>query len=68
MNAAVMAHGLTTGGRQGAREALEGFWHGVVRVSAVAVYRMSRRAKPRSTRGCPIDASLGTQSILNNHP
>jgi NTE family protein len=34
MNAAVMAHGLTTGGRQGAREALEGFWHGVARVSA----------------------------------
>ena len=34
MNAAVMAHGLTTGGRQGAREALEEFWHGVARVSA----------------------------------
>jgi hypothetical protein len=34
MNAAVMAHGLTTGGRQGAREALEGFWHGVARLSA----------------------------------
>jgi len=34
MNAAVMAHGLTTGGRNGAREALEEFWHGVARVSA----------------------------------
>ena len=34
MNAAVMAHGLTTGGRTGAREALEEFWHGVARVSA----------------------------------
>jgi len=34
MNAAVMAHGLTTGGRLGAREALERFWHGVARVSA----------------------------------
>ena len=34
MNAAVMAHGLTTGGRKGAREALEEFWHGVPRVSA----------------------------------
>src|ERR1700751_3117551 len=34
MNAAVMAHGLTTGGRRGAREALEEFWHGVARVSA----------------------------------
>ena len=33
MNAAVMAHGLTTGGRKGAREALEEFWHGVARVS-----------------------------------
>jgi NTE family protein len=29
-----MAHGLTTGGRKGAREALEEFWHGVARVSA----------------------------------
>ena len=34
MNAAVMAHGLTTGGRQGAREALEEFWLGVARISA----------------------------------
>jgi NTE family protein len=34
MNAAVMAHGLTTSGRKGAREALEEFWHGVARVSA----------------------------------
>ena len=34
MNGAVMAHGLTTGGRKGAREALEEFWHGVARVSA----------------------------------
>jgi len=34
MNAAVMAHGLTTGGREGAREALEEFWHSVARVSA----------------------------------
>ena len=34
MNAAVMAHGLTAGGRQGAREALDEFWHGVARVSA----------------------------------
>src|SRR4029077_13576094 len=34
MNAAVMAHGLATGGRKAAREALEEFWHGVARVSA----------------------------------
>ena len=34
MNAAVMAHGLTAGGRIGAREALEEFWLGVARVSA----------------------------------
>jgi NTE family protein len=34
MNAAVMAHGLTTGGRKGAREALEEFWLGVARISA----------------------------------
>jgi NTE family protein len=34
MNAAVMAHGLTTGGRKCAREALEEFWLGVARISA----------------------------------
>src|SRR5215472_17361496 len=34
MNAAVMAYGLTTGGRIGAREALEEFWLGVARISA----------------------------------
>ena len=34
MNAVVMAHGLTTGGRKGAREALEEFWRGVARISA----------------------------------
>jgi NTE family protein len=34
MNAAVMAHGLTIGGRKGAREALEEFWRDVARVSA----------------------------------
>src|SRR5262249_24118795 len=34
MNAAVMAHGLTTGGRKGALEALEEFWLGVARISA----------------------------------
>jgi NTE family protein len=33
MNAAVLAHGLTRGGRAGAREALEGFWH---RISVAA--------------------------------
>ena len=34
MNAAVIAQGLTTGGRKGAREALEEFWLGVARISA----------------------------------
>jgi NTE family protein len=34
MNAAVMAHGLTVGGRKGARVALEQFWDGVARVTA----------------------------------
>jgi NTE family protein len=34
MNAVVMAHGLTTGGRKGAREALEEFWTAVARASA----------------------------------
>jgi NTE family protein len=35
MNAVVMAHGLTIGGRECAREALENFWHQVVRVAAL---------------------------------
>src|SRR5438093_7295237 len=35
MNAVVMAHGLTIGGRQAAREALENFWHRVARIAAL---------------------------------
>ncbi len=31
MNAVVLAHGMTAGGREGAREALQGFWEGVAR-------------------------------------
>ena len=34
MNAAAMAHGLTIGGRAGAREALENFWQRVARLAA----------------------------------
>src|SRR5262249_42401766 len=34
MNAVVMAHGLTIGGREGAREALEDFWHRIARLAA----------------------------------
>jgi NTE family protein len=35
MNAVAMAHGLTIGGREGAREALENFWHRVARVATL---------------------------------
>ncbi|MGH6960484.1 MAG: patatin-like phospholipase family protein, partial [Dongiaceae bacterium] len=35
MNAAVLAYGLTEGGREGARKALEGFWRRVSHVAAV---------------------------------
>jgi NTE family protein len=35
MNAVAMAHGLTVGGREGAREALENFWHRVARAAAL---------------------------------
>jgi NTE family protein len=35
MNAAVMANGLTIGGRDGAREALRNFWHGVAQPTAL---------------------------------
>jgi NTE family protein len=34
MNAVAMAHGLTIGGREGAREALENLWHRVAQVAA----------------------------------
>ena len=34
MNAVLMAHGLTIGGREAAREALQDFWHRVARVAA----------------------------------
>jgi NTE family protein len=34
MNAVVMAYGLSTGGRKGAREALGDFWHRVARLAA----------------------------------
>ena len=35
MNAVAMAHGHTIGGREGAREALENFWHRVAQVAAL---------------------------------
>jgi NTE family protein len=35
MNAVAMAYGLTVGGREGAREALEKFWHCLARVAAL---------------------------------
>jgi NTE family protein len=36
MNAVVLAHGLASGGRAGARDALRGFWHRVARASAAS--------------------------------
>jgi NTE family protein len=35
MNAVAMAHGLTIRGREGARAALENFWHRVARIAAL---------------------------------
>ena len=46
MNAAVMAHGLTTGGRKGAREALEEFWL----ASRGSALRLVRCSCSRSSR------------------
>ncbi len=41
MNAVAMAHGLTIGGSEGAREALENFWHRVARSAALFSPRQS---------------------------
>ena len=39
MNAAVLAHGLATGGREGARQALESFWRRVSRAAAMSPFQ-----------------------------
>ena len=41
MNAAVLAHGMATGGREGARAALEDFWRRVSRAAALSPFQRS---------------------------
>jgi NTE family protein len=41
MNAAVLAHGHTTGGFKGARSALDGFWRRVARAAILSPFRRS---------------------------
>lgn len=55
MNAAVMAHGLIEGGRDGARAALAAFWR---RVSEAATFSPLRRG--------PFDVMLGRWSLDNS--
>jgi NTE family protein len=55
MNAAVMASGYATGGRQGAREALEAFWR---RVSRSATFSPFQRG--------PVDLMLGRWTLDNS--
>ncbi|MGL4443129.1 MAG: patatin-like phospholipase family protein, partial [Alsobacter sp.] len=55
MNAAVMASGYATGGREGAREALEGFWR---KVSDAARFSPFQRS--------PLDVLLGRWTLDNS--
>jgi hypothetical protein len=64
MNAAVTAHGLTTGGRKGAREALEQFWHGVARVSAPSGAQNAVLTGDPAKEGLYI---VMTKSLAGNH-
>jgi NTE family protein len=55
MNAAVLAHGLLAGGREGAREALSRFWR---KVSEAAAFSPLKRG--------PIDVMLGRWTLDNS--
>lgn len=52
MNAAVMASGYATGGRDGAKQALEAFWRRVSRAAAFSPFQRS-----------PLDVALGRWSL-----
>jgi NTE family protein len=52
MNAAVLAYGLAAGGREGARQALAGFWR-----------RISRAALAGPLQPSPLDRLLGNHSL-----
>ena len=52
MNAAVFAHGYGTGGRDGAREALEDFWRRVSRAALLSPFQRT-----------PVDRMTGTWSL-----
>lgn len=55
MNAAVLAHGLATGGREGARKALSDFWEAVSRAAAWSPFQRS-----------PWDRLTGSWSLDNS--
>jgi NTE family protein len=55
MNAALLAHGLATGGREGAREALAEFWRRVSRASAFSPFQRT-----------PLDRALGRWTLDNS--
>jgi NTE family protein len=55
MNAAVLAHGMAKGGREGARAALRGFWE---RISKAALFSPFQRG--------PVDRLLGNWTLDNS--
>jgi NTE family protein len=55
MNATVLTYGYTTGGRQGARRALEGFWRRVAHVAALSPFQATW-----------LDRVLGNKSLENS--
>lgn len=55
MNAALVAHGIATGGREGARKALSDFWRRVARAAAMSPFQ----------RG-PLDRMMGRWTLDNS--
>ncbi|RAH98732.1 alpha/beta hydrolase [Acuticoccus sediminis] len=55
MNAAVFAHGMTAGGRDGARKALHDFWRAVSRAAKVSPFQRT-----------PIDRMFGNYTLDNS--
>lgn len=64
MNAVVMAHGMTVGGRDGAREALKGFWESVA-AKAHFGSRPEDLSRPANDATVRSGASAGLESLLS---
>jgi NTE family protein len=57
MNAAILAHGFVSGGKDGARKSLDGFWHRIASYSSFGLMR--RSAIQRIFGNWNLDHSLG---------